>query len=396
MFMEGVQVIVDEIGRFLPFVLLVRTAFARTQRFLVACNAKRTPRFTPKFTHAAPFPTAASARILGSANVPAAEQTPGSEPKTQVETMRAEAPDSPSLGWKPAERLAQCSAPATIEPYEEFSESEKRLNEFLTLHPMLSLDATSGTSLKLVSEMFQDRDRARVDERDLVCIPKSHDDRFLRPPNIDIGERPCVCEDTCICKFMADFRYGEGSKFAFVCTEFLTPKQQAAFLHGEGLPRHRGKCLICLRYFQTYIYTLSRTDPNFRLIGKHVSTQDFCNMVSRSGSDELQKFWALQPEAQHFFCEVGTWDGYSPSALLYVDEEYTKQLAGNKGPMATAFWRPQVKFSSRHYVFETRNDGQPYVSQTGVSSEASTNAYFQQPPPTNRELEGATYSVRST
>jgi len=290
--------------------------------------------------------------------------------------MSRRAPASPTLNWRPTVDLPQQPSPP-IEADEEFSESERRLNDFLTLHPMLSLDATSGTGLQLVSEMFQNREGTRVHDQDLVCIPKSYDDRFLRPPNVDIGERPCACGDMCICKFMADFRYGKGSKFAFTCTEFLLPDQHAAFLRGEGLSTHRKKCLLCLRYFQTYLYTLSRTDSNFGLLGTHVSAQDFCNAVSRSGSDELHKFWQLQPERQDSYCEVGTWDGYSPSALLFVDEEYTSQLAGRAGALANAFWRPLVKFSSRNYTFATGGDGAPFIQQTGVSSRVSEKGYFQ-------------------
>lgn len=297
--------------------------------------------------------------------------------------MNPQAALSPSLRARVQFTRGDAPEPATtqqseiLDPDEEYSESEQRLNDFLSQHPMINLEAASGTCLQLVNQMFEDRhEHKECMQRDLVCIPKSYDDRFLRPANTEIGERACACGDSCICKFLAEFRYGKNTEFSFTCVEFLLPEQRDVFLRGGGLPTYRRKCLLCVRYFQTYIYTLARTDPNFKLVGNKVKTQDFCNLVSRCGSNEVGKFWNMQPEDQESYSEIGTSDGYHQSALLFVDEQFTSQSAGRQGPMSKLFWKPVVKFSARHYVYCMDSQKKPFLKQIGVSATQTTAPHF--------------------
>jgi len=128
---------------------------------------------------------------------------------------------------------------------EQYSENEKSLSDFLVLHPMLSLDSTGARSLQLMANLL---DETAVPVQEVEVIGKAHDDKFLRPPLVSGGERPCVLADRCICRWLAIFRYGADSPLAFVCREFLTPSQLRKFEAEEALPARRGKCLLCTRY----------------------------------------------------------------------------------------------------------------------------------------------------
>ena len=106
-------------------------------------------------------------------------------------------------------------------------------------------------TLQLVSSMFE---KSSVQVADIPIIPFSYDASYLRPPNLRIGERPCACGDKCVCLFMAKIRHGPDTPLAFTCTEFLLPAERETFLAGNGLPPRRKKCLVCTRYFQTFLY----------------------------------------------------------------------------------------------------------------------------------------------
>ena len=131
---------------------------------------------------------------------------------------------------------------------EAYSRDEQQLNNFLRLHPMCSLEATSQRTLQMLSGMFEKV--AITSKQVLPVVPKSHDDLFLTGANEAIGERPCVNGDRCLGNFIAQVRYGVDTDMAFTCKEFLLPDQHAKFLAGEGLAPRRGKCLLCSRYFQ--------------------------------------------------------------------------------------------------------------------------------------------------
>ena len=121
-------------------------------------------------------------------------------------------------------------------------------------------------------------EKAAIPTRELEVVPKSHDDAYLRPPDLSLGERPCCLGERCICVWMARWRYGDDTDLAFVGTEFLLPSQRAAFERdgGSALPPTPGKCLVCSRY----MHVRRRLSPTLRVLGL------------RAGAEGLQSLWA--------------------------------------------------------------------------------------------------------
>ena len=66
-------------------------------------------------------------------------------------------------------------AAATLEEDEEYTENEIALNEFLKLHPMLSMSPNSQETLKLLVDTYSSTAMPIVD---LPVVPKSHDDMY--------------------------------------------------------------------------------------------------------------------------------------------------------------------------------------------------------------------------
>ena len=75
-------------------------------------------------------------------------------------------------------------------------------------------------------------------------------------------------------------------------------------------------------------------------------------------------------------------DGYAPSAMLFVDEQFA-ETAASRGPMGTLQWRPTVKFHSSHYEYHTDpGTGVPRIVQVGVGVEDPlAGLHFRAPPP---------------
>ena len=286
-------------------------------------------------------------------------------------------------------------------PGEEFSDDERLLNNFLKLHPMLSMEATSNRTLQLVNDMFQ---RATLKTVDLPIVPKSHDDAMLRIANEAIGERPCINGEKCLARFVAQVRYGLNTPFAFTCTEFLLPADHKKFLAGKGLPSRRGKCLMCLRYFQTYIYVLARTDANFSLENSPLGMQTFCNVVGGDGgggsggsggsggggyqsaeasaavADEEASLREAAANLPTHCSVVSDADGYKPSAMLFVDEDFVNMRTARETKLGTLVWRPVVRFCSSHYKY-VMEDGEPHIVQVNIGSNDPTDGlHFGQPP----------------
>ena len=69
------------------------------------------------------------------------------------------------------------------------------------------------------------------------------------------------CGEKCIACWLAIWRYGDNTDKAFVCKEFLLPEAYALFQRTGDLPEEAGKCLVCTRYFTSYVYRLCRLDP---------------------------------------------------------------------------------------------------------------------------------------
>ena len=334
-----------------------------------------------------------------------AEPVPVSKTETKPPPPKAYAKaDVPS---KPPplnkEKLLQNSS--RVEFHENYSEDEKALNAFLKLHPMLSQEATSQATLQLVSSMIE---KKNLVASELPVVPKSHDDLFLRPANEAIGERPCINGATCVARFIAQLRYGPNTKYAFTCTEFLLPDVHKQFLNGKGLSQRRGKCLLCTRYFTNYLYVLARTDPAFRIEDTPLALQIFCNACAPVDPNDREETEATVSDKElkeelrsSALCtpthtsSVGNRDGYLPSAMLFVDENFVNSRAARESKLGDLMWRPVVRFSSSHYKYIVDDDGSPRIVQIGVSSQPLTeNSHFCQPP-THRRVSAAAKSDQS-
>lgn len=241
-------------------------------------------------------------------------------------------------------------------------------------------------TLQLVAGMLEN---ARVRVPELPVVSKSYDDAMLSPPNKTVGERECICGERCLCAFMAKVRFGEKNDKGFVCKEFLLPEQKTAFLAGEGLPAQRRKCLVCTRYFLSYVYLLARTDPEFK-IEAPITVQSFQNGVAAcemtSGSRELPEHVSV----------VGCRDGYLPHAMLFVDEGFAQHDAQRNSDMSVFSFRPIVRFCSSHYKYVLDKEGGRRIVQVGIGADDNLNELgFQPAPPRAAAAEALTRPARS-
>lgn len=254
---------------------------------------------------------------------------------------------------------------AGIDADESFGSQEYALSSYLKLHPVLSLESTSYQTLQLVANLVE---TTSIPTKELEIVSKPHDDGMLRPPNTDIGERPCCLGDRCICVWMARWRYGEDTDKAFVATEFLLPSQSKEFKESGKLPHTVGKCLVCSRYVHTFIYKCARADPTFKP-DILIPIQAFGNSLGVESGNNVPTHSSVANDS----------DGYRQEALLFVDEQWADTAAA-RGSMASLLWRPCVKFDSTHYVYIMDSSGKPRLLQRNVSAEdESSNSHFCQP-----------------
>jgi len=221
------------------------------------------------------------------------------------------------------------------------------------------------------------------------CVPIDNLHRIPhRPPNSQIGERECACGSRCVCKFMAELRHGSGSDLAFVGTEFLLPAERAKFLAGNGLPARRKKCLLCARYFQTWIYVQARTDANFRVTSSPVSMQAFGNVVAKPpdanapDAPDLTTLGETMVEMPESASVVSATDGYKPEAMLFVDEEFaSSSRAAREDTLGRVLWKPVVRFRSGDYRHVQRPGEGPMIVQVGIGADdpTGTGLGFRQP-----------------
>ena len=258
--------------------------------------------------------------------------------------------------------LQEC---AGIDADENYGSQEYALSSYLKLHPVLSLESTSCQTLQLVADLVED---TSIPTKELEVVPKSHDDEYLRPPNVAIGERPCCFGDRCICVWMARWRYGDSTDMAFIGTEFLLPSQAAEFKRSGKLPHTQGKCLVCSRYVTTYIYRCARADPTFRP-NASIPLQAFGNALGVEAGENVPTHSSVANDV----------DGYRQEALLFVDEQWADTAAA-RGGMASLLWRPCVKFLTTHYVYVKDHSGLPRLIQRNVgAADESPTAHFCQP-----------------
>lgn len=250
----------------------------------------------------------------------------------------------------------------TATPEESYGEDEVSLNEFTKLHSICSAEATASSTLQTLGELCS---RQMIKTPALEKISKTWDDAYLRKPNLQVGERPCVCGSRCVARVMAKMRYGPRTKYPFVMTEFLTPLERENFEKGGGLPARKGKCLLCTRYFSNYLYLLAKQDPQFLANSQNFDLQLFENCLAvptGSSADDLAADVGRQPHAASV---VEAQHGYRRSVLLFADESFVNTCAG-RGPAAALVWRPVVRFKSNDYRYEIGEDGEPRVVQIGM------------------------------
>jgi len=254
---------------------------------------------------------------------------------------------------------------AGVDSDELCGSQEHALSSYLKLHPVLSLESTNYQTLQLVANLVE---QTSIPTKELEVVPKSHDDEYLRPPNVQVGERPCCFGDRCMCVWMARWRYGDDTDMAFMGTEFLLPSQAAEFRRSGKVPPTKGKCLVCSRYVTTYIYRCARADPTFKPDAR-IPLQAFGNSLGFASGNEVPTHSSVANDS----------DGYRQEAMLFVDEQWADTAAA-RGGMASLMWRPCVKFDTTHYVYVKDNNGLPRLLQRNVgAADEAPSSHFCQP-----------------
>ena len=307
---------------------------------------------------------------------------------------------------------------------EDYSSAERQLSEYRRLHPMLTLEATDSKALRTLME----RATGRVDIAlpELPVVAKSYEDMYLRPARTENGERACVVGNKCLCKLIAQFRYGKDTDEGFVGTEFLLPEQRKEWQRGNGLPALHGKCLLCIRYFTNYCFLIAASDPEFlsTLQQGRLRIQTHCNVCydetnandvtdGTDGTDavstgmlQLEKGTLLldgQPVPSHVNGKSNV-DGYLPSAMLNVDQSFVNTRAGRETNLSELAWKPFVRFNSRNYKYTRDPDtGERRIVQVGIGYDtvmasnntvsvaevAETTLHLNEPPPCEEALRTA-------
>lgn len=153
---------------------------------------------------------------------------------------------------------------------------------------------------------------------------------------------------------------------------------------------------FCTPYIpvQSYVYLLARTDPGFR-VGAAASggMQVFSNPVlsmyeaqeessaSKEGGGPLGGCAATaNGEGPTHTSAVSSVDGYKPSAMLFVDEEWMQHQAPRESPIGQLMFKPVVRFCSTHYKYVKDENGLRIV-QVGIGArDDSDGLLFREPP----------------
>ena len=135
------------------------------------------------------------------------------------------------------------------------------------------------------------------------------------------------------------------------------------------------------------MYILARTNPAFN-VGQSALGQVFCNPCS--SADAADAADAANPDASSasntqnrqitseeadlqqaaaqvptHSSSISTHDGYLPSAMLFVDEEFVSHRCAREQRIGALVWRPTVRFCSSHYNYVNDENGLRIV-QTGI------------------------------
>ena len=135
-----------------------------------------------------------------------------------------------------------------------------------------------------------------------------------------------------------------------------------------------------MRYFQQYTYTLARTDPSFKVGESGLGLQVFCNAVAPSDDvasttvhDDAQ-LRAAAAELPTHASLVNVKDGYKPSAMLFVDEDFQNLRGAREGRIGQLLFKPVVRFCSTHYRY-VLDDGEPRIVQVGIGADDVSNGH---------------------
>ena len=290
-----------------------------------------------------------------------------------------------------AKRVALLSEGHGASVGEKYMDGEACLNKYARLHPMINYEATNSDALAALTSKASGRVMTSLPE--LPLVSKSYEDTFLRPARLGNGERSCVLGDQCLCNFIALLRHGPNNKKGFVGVEFMLPEQRDKWQSGEGLPAIHGKCLVCIRYFTTYVYMLAASDPTYMesLRAGRLRLQTHANMSLSYDEKSGHLLCGDQPTPGHVNA-VSTVDGYLPSALLSVDPKFADRRAGRETQLSELVWKPFVRFQSTHYRYITDHDtDEKRMVQVGIGCDAfvggsastldSDSAHLNEPPP---------------
>lgn len=283
---------------------------------------------------------------------------------------------------------------STLDALQTRCKNFEMVDQFVKMHPMLSNDVFNPTILSKLDSMLE---RQPIQLREIPTVDKTYEDGMLRPPDVEKGERPCVLGHRCMCMFMARMQFGPSNPYGFVCTEFLLPDQRREWVCGNKLPELPGKCLVCLRYFTTYLYYMARNDSHFQEKTKKFNLQTHQNQISnarQNGSLKRVRFSedegsvSLPPlessenwHDEHLMAQclpthansIGTSDGYRRDAMLFADEKALQAPAMRTMSINTTPFRPFVRFCMSNYKYKLVG-GKPRLIQINVGERDSTHS----------------------
>lgn len=275
------------------------------------------------------------------------------------------------------------------------TENEDLLHELIRSHPPCSMELLREEVLRTLSSTVT---RKPIEFLELESVGKSYEDAYLRPP---LGhERLCVRGDKCMCNFMAKLRHGPDSPLAFIGVEFLLPEAARCLKTTNRLPATRGRCLVCIRYIVTFLYTMARCNPRFSLAEStsssgntlyhvdHVARASSSDKSGRprrrskqhntavlsvdngEGSEHLQDMTDPIPYHENLTnCE----DGYLQDKMLYFEEEFMNTVIARQTRMGCLTFRPFVRFCSTDFKFAMDKLGRPYIVQCGMGCDRHLN-----------------------
>lgn len=299
---------------------------------------------------------------------------------------------------------------STLDALQTKRKNYEMVNTFVKMHPMLSSDIFNPSILEKLDGMLE---RQPIQLRDIPTVDKVYEDGMLRPPETDKGERPCVLGDECMCVFMSRMTYGPSNPYGFVCTEFLLPEQRREWICGNKLPDVPGKCLVCLRYFTTYLYYMARNDAHFHETTKKFNLQTHQNPTSSAAhaSSNKRVRFSIGVDAEELIetaessdaspsssswhdghiaqqtlpthCNaVGSTNGYRRDAMLFSDEKSLQAPSMRTMSCNSVPFHPFVRFCMSHYKYKLVG-GKPRIVQVNVGERDSNHARMhlnEQPP----------------